>query len=1557
MNTKKFNADAGSGPARSRTRLTLPAFLLFLLGFALAPRTVAQSASISTDKADYLPGEYVQVSGVHWQAGETVQLVFTEDPVIHGNDTLYSSAGSSGDFLNADYQIQAHDLGQRFTVTATGLSSGYSAQAYFTDGTDFRQSANNDAGYGTGNVHWINSILQSSNSKYYEGMSSLQRIIFNGIAATSGNVHSLKFTHQSIKNSAGSHAYDFLTSWQQSQDAANMIAEGQGLFANFNPCGPEPSSDPGGILAICNTLHASSFTATPSIPDAMGTTLGDNVATRVAAYESLFGDRTLKIYANAAISGVSVTFNGYTGTDQDANYTLNWTSAASNIVIEFAVHLAAGNDPLLAGIGYGSGKGAGGIPGGPYHVTLTQLDGKSLGSQDNQIKAADVLIPPPCTFSGPSEACLGSGNLVYTGPAGSGFTYVWSFVSANGATFCSSTTSQSVCVTPGSGNFTLRLVVSGSGGSATCDRTITVRPLPSCAINAPANSAGGAAITCGSPGGSPGNTLATSNTTSNNTYLWEILSPPSGWAITAGQGTSQINFTSGVCDTAVVFKLTVTDSNGCTSNCTRTVTPVPFAPPCNANAGPDKVLNCATTTVALQGSSSTDTSTADNGTKHPSAYSWSGPGIVSGGNTLSPVVNAPGDYTLTVTVFPGAGSPAEKSCTDVATVTQNTVTPVCTISGYAPTCTALTNTYTVPAPPAGHSYTYSWTLSGATNASITAGSDAGTVTVTSGSCNAAYMLNVVVTDPANGCSANCSQPFAFADTVAPTITAAGANATINCPDTARFTAPTASDACGAAQVMLVSDTTIGTACNYTRTKTWKAVDACGNESNTVSQSITVHDVTAPVIGTAGGDTTINCPAVPVFTAPGATDECSAVQVVLVADTTIGTSCNYTRTKTWKAVDDCGNASNLISQSITVHDITAPVIGAAGGDTTIDCPAVPVFTAPGATDECSTVQVVLVTDTTIGTGCDYTRTKTWKAVDNCGNASNLVSQSITVHDVTAPVIGAAGANATIDCPAQPTFTAPGATDECSAVRVMLVSDTTIGTACNYTRTRTWKAVDTCGNESNAVSQSITVRDVTNPAIGAAGANATIDCPDQPAFTAPTGNDECGTAQIVLVADTTTGTACNYTRTKTWKAVDDCGNSSNTVSQAVTVRDVTAPTLSGEGADATLEDCGAAVTFTAPTATDACDATPTVNVVRTDTTRNSDGSTTYRRVWNASDDCGNISAEADQAITVPACTFEFCSLTQGFYGNARGVACATGERGDVLIARLLSAPFGNLVIGKSGRSLTIDAAHAACVSKRLPAGGAPGTLPAGNQAFGNNCSTSIPVDKKGKFINVLLGQTITLGLNLRLNAPLGSLIIKGTKLTTIGSYPGADGKCGTDDDQVNTGSVLVKKIPQSVLNALSSLYSSRSVQNLFDLANRALGGLSTGGASLAEINQAVSAINEGFDGCRFLQSFGEYGRDAAEENEAVTDDKNINLKAIPNPFSSSTTLEFTSKADALATVEVYNVEGMKVATLFNENVKANETHYVIFNGEGFADGIYIYRVTTGARSYYHKLLLAK
>jgi uncharacterized repeat protein (TIGR01451 family) len=91
-------------------------------------------ASIETDQDDYSPGEVVHVAGKGWAPGETVNLHMTEEPDTHGPVSMDVTADSVGVFSVHFYDVQVHDIGSVFTLTATGRSSGSSAVAVFTDG-------------------------------------------------------------------------------------------------------------------------------------------------------------------------------------------------------------------------------------------------------------------------------------------------------------------------------------------------------------------------------------------------------------------------------------------------------------------------------------------------------------------------------------------------------------------------------------------------------------------------------------------------------------------------------------------------------------------------------------------------------------------------------------------------------------------------------------------------------------------------------------------------------------------------------------------------------------------------------------------------------------------------------------------------------------------------------------------------------------------------------------------------------------------------------------------------------------------------------------------------------------------------------------------------------------------------------------------------------------------------------------------------------------------------------------------------------------------------------
>ncbi|MEM7037867.1 MAG: T9SS type A sorting domain-containing protein [Bacteroidota bacterium] len=68
----------------------------------------------------------------------------------------------------------------------------------------------------------------------------------------------------------------------------------------------------------------------------------------------------------------------------------------------------------------------------------------------------------------------------------------------------------------------------------------------------------------------------------------------------------------------------------------------------------------------------------------------------------------------------------------------------------------------------------------------------------------------------------------------------------------------------------------------------------------------------------------------------------------------------------------------------------------------------------------------------------------------------------------------------------------------------------------------------------------------------------------------------------------------------------------------------------------------------------------------------------------------------------------------------------------------------------------------------------------------------------------------------------------------------------------------------------------------------------------------------------------------------------LKAWPNPFSDKAQVAFRLGHDAQVQLEVFDLQGVKLATLYEGAAEANQQYEVVFDGRELADGIYIARL---------------
>jgi hypothetical protein len=79
--------------------------------------------------------------------------------------------------------------------------------------------------------------------------------------------------------------------------------------------------------------------------------------------------------------------------------------------------------------------------------------------------------------------------------------------------------------------------------------------------------------------------------------------------------------------------------------------------------------------------------------------------------------------------------------------------------------------------------------------------------------------------------------------------------------------------------------------------------------------------------------------------------------------------------------------------------------------------------------------------------------------------------------------------------------------------------------------------------------------------------------------------------------------------------------------------------------------------------------------------------------------------------------------------------------------------------------------------------------------------------------------------------------------------------------------------------------------------------------------------------------------------------------PNPFNPSTQIKFSVDKTAKTTLDIYNILGQKVATLFNDIAESGKYYTVKFDGSNFASGVYFYKLQTSKNTDIKKLMLLK
>jgi hypothetical protein len=635
---------------------------------------------------------------------------------------------------------------------------------------------------------------------------------------------------------------------------------------------------------------------------------------------------------------------------------------------------------------------------------------------------------------------------------------------------------------------------------------------------------------------------------------------------------------------------------------------------------------------------------------------------------------------------------------------------------------------------------------------------------------------------------------------------------------------------------------------------------------TCSFKVTVMDTQKPTVACPASMTTTAAvgatSATVTYATPVASDNCPGASVVCVPASGASFPLGDT-VVTCTATDAAGNTGTC-SFTVTVSaGTTPPTIACPTDISTNTAPGICTRTlafAPTATGSPTPVIVCKIGSSAVTSPYAFptgATTVTCTATNSAGTAS--CSFTVTVVDAEKPTVicpasitTAAAAGATS---ATVTYGTPAASDNCPGASVVCVPASGASFPLGDT-VITCTATDAAGN-TGTCSFTVTVSSGGTPMTP-----PTITCPsDVSTNTAP------GTCTRTLTfAPTATGSptpviVCKIgssvvasphafpsgTTTVTCTATNSPGMAS--CSFKVSVVDDAAPVLTGCADVLAVAPTGSAGTtvILAVSASDNCDGAVPVTCAPAGPYF-ALGDTPVTCV--AVDHVGN-SASCAFTVTVTEKTdaAHWCSLTQGFYGNANGRF--NGSTSLSLVGTLLAG--GPMVLGIAGsKSVLISSSDAAALEALLPAGGPPAPLSfSGDKTL---ATASLPLNKKGRISNILIGQTITLALNARLSPALLAFGLT-SPFCTEAVLPGPDGLIGTAHDIPVTTDVQSFTVPASVLAALADPafgILDSTVKGVLALGNRALAGLPTSAASLGDITAAEDAINRGFDECRELTS---------------------------------------------------------------------------------------------------------
>jgi hypothetical protein len=344
--------------------------------------------------------------------------------------------------------------------------------------------------------------------------------------------------------------------------------------------------------------------------------------------------------------------------------------------------------------------------------------------------------------------------------------------------------------------------------------------------------------------------------------------------------------------------------------------------------------------------------------------------------------------------------------------------------------------------------------------------------------------------------------------------------------------------------------------------------------------------------------------------------------------------------------------------------------------------------------------------------------------------------------------------------------------------------------------------------------------------------------------------------------------------------------------------------------------------------------------------------YKVVYTYTNKNGCVAADT-ATVTVKLCESDFCTYTQGYYGNKGGLACFQEQKittKGLIQKALLSGP---IVLGKASLNKTFTVSYAAAdtVIMILPGGGPSAAL----VYTGNRTPSTLPSNmlKNGKIYNGLLAQTLTMALNMRVNEGLGDFEL------LSGKYLMTQDKAGCSSDSVKQCAYHSYRLNNKVVQALGI---ENTVSGLMNMANMALAGVLPSGLSYSDINGAVDLINNAFDGCRvgWYSDTILYCPDltlisSALNNGFVQQEKvTPQVVVYPNPFKNQITFKIIMPEDGKGSLSIYTASGQLLTTVFEQQISAGKMFTYEYRSPGNWKGNLFYVFRFNGKLYSGKLM---